>query len=46
MRVWDKIVNIDDIFHEMDRGYANRPLEELSNCLVNLLNRISNYFKL
>jgi len=45
MKVLDKIVNIDDMVREMDRGYATRPLEELSNCLVNLLNRISGYFK-
>ena len=45
MRVLDKIVNVDDMVQQMERGYATRPLEELSNCLLNLLNRISNYFK-
>lgn len=45
MKVLDKIVNMDDIVHEMDRGYATRPLEELYTFLVNLLNRISGHFK-
>mgnify|MGYP006077463049 CR=1 FL=1 len=45
MKVLDKIVNIDDMVSEMDRGYATRPLEDLYTFLVNLLNRISGYFK-
>ena len=45
MKVLDKIVNINDMVREMDCGYVTKPLEELSNCLVNFVNRISNYFK-